>query len=94
MHIGNHAPDIEIVEKELDKERRLQDEEAKDPQMLLTELTPTAMVSNNVDTDSSGVDIEEFTPEEYRRLLRKIDFIVLPAMWLCVSARSVTYDNY
>lgn len=25
----------------------------------------------------------EYTPEQYRKLLRKIDFIILPLMWIC-----------
>ena len=28
---------------------------------------------------------EEYTEEQYRRVLRKQDFILLPLMWLCVS---------
>lgn len=28
---------------------------------------------------------EEYTPEQYRRVLRKQDLILLPLMWLCVS---------
>lgn len=33
---------------------------------------------------------EEYTPEQYRRVLRKQDLLLLPLMWLCVSPPAAT----
>ena len=52
-------------------------------------LVPVDLISVDADEKTVISDTlqaeQEYTPQQYKKLLRKQDFMLLPIMWLCVS---------